>query len=212
MKNRVALVALTSVLMSLIPFTRANSAIVSDLPFGIDLPMPNLDYTGAGPQTLAPGITWSSTFNRSSYGYDGIYGFNANGLWDNLNMMGLGTSEGTMTIKFDSPVMGVGGFVNYATGWPITRLAVFNNGHLIDSIVLTFLTGGGQNKGRFIYFLESAPIITSFTLTNAYVGLADLEYQIPQTPLPGTLSLFGGGLGLMSFFGWWRRRNSQPLR
>jgi hypothetical protein len=34
---------------------------------------------------------------------------------------------------------------------------------------------------------------------------------LTEVPLPGALPLFGGGLGLMSLFGWWRRRTGAAV-
>jgi len=52
---------------------------------GSNLPMPNVNYFGTGPQTFG-NYTWSST-NASTqggsvYGYTGGYGYLANGFWD----------------------------------------------------------------------------------------------------------------------------------
>jgi len=219
MKFRVALAALTSVVMSLIPLAEAKATTMygAELPLGIAVPLSS--HSGMGPHTLVEGqVTWSSSINFSFSGYyhtETGYGFASNGYWNDINMIGLGSDTGTITIRFDTPVYGVGALINYSTEWAAPSVSVYDSeGHQIAWEVLSFETAGGLNSGELIYFLESSPIIASMRLTRAYIGLTDLQYQntlIAETPLPAALPLFGGGLGLMSLFGWWRRRSRQPL-
>jgi len=196
-----------------VPWQDAQAAPVPSLPAGIDLSMPVINYFGAGPQTLAPGITWSSenatTQGGSVFGYNAGYGFASNGFWQGLTMMGTNDSTSSMTVSFATPVSGVGGFINYAPGQGNASLSVFNGANLIETFNLSFLTGGGTNTGQFIGFLESSSIITSFVLTGGFVGLAGLQYQpdnVSQTPLPATLPLFASGLGLLGLL---RRRRKR---
>lgn len=175
---------------------------------GSNLPMPSINYFGAGPQTYG-NYTWSST-NASNqggsvYGYTGGYGYLANGFWDGAlgPMAGVNDSfdvyhvTDTMTFAFASPVAWVGGFFNYVPGGSTpTTLAVWDtSNNLIESYDLTFLTGGGTNSGEWIRFVESTPI-GSFTMTGNYVGVTGQSV----TPEPGTLVMFGSGLlGLVGF-------------
>src|SRR5579871_3747797 len=63
----------------------ANAALVTSIPGGSGVSIPAINYFGAGPQTIAPGITWSSTnggFQGGAvYGYTAGYGFSGNGFW-----------------------------------------------------------------------------------------------------------------------------------
>lgn len=225
MTYRAGVVALTSILMSLVPLAQASAVTVigSELPSGIALPIPNVTYTGSGPQTLAPGITWRSTDSHSYFGYyhnttTTGYNFNANGYWNDINMAGLGSDVGRMTITFDTPVYGVGAFVNYSTGFAPPSVSVFDVSHvLIDTKVLSFVPDGGLNSGELIYFLVSSPEIASIEFARSYIGLTNIKYQdspgpyVTATPLPAALPLFGGGLGLISLFGWWRGRSRRAL-
>jgi len=66
---------------------------------------------------------------------------------------------------------------------------------LIESYVLTFLTGGGQNTGMFLGFQETTPI-KYFTLSDAYIGITNLTTQ--AVPEPSSLLMLGSGiLGLL---------------
>ena len=186
-------------------FATAGATVVTSIPGGTVLPMPNINYFGPGPQTFGPGITWSSTnaFNGggSVFGLNTGYSFVGNGFWDSaLVMAGLNDSNAdsgvtdTMTFAFATPVSAVGGFVNYALGYGNPTLAVWDASNtLIESTVLTFSTGGGPDSGTFVGFKESTPI-KYFTLTDAYVGIANLT----ASPEPSSLLLLGSGsLGLL---------------
>jgi hypothetical protein len=177
---------------------------------GSNLPMPTVNYFGAGPQTFG-NYTWSST-NASTqggsvYGYTGGYGYLANGSWDGAlgPMAGVNDSfqvygiTDTMTFAFATPVSWVGGFFNYVPGGSTpTTLAVYDtSSNLIESYNLTFLTGGGVDTGEWIRFVESTPI-GSFTMSDNYVGVTG--QAATPTPEPGTLALLGSGIvGLAGF-------------
>ena len=191
------------------------ASVVTSLPGGTVYAMPAVNDTGPGPETFGPGIVWSSTnanlhLNTGSvFGYTIGYGFGGstgNGKWDAAigPMAGLDDSffeEGvidTMTFTLPSPVMGVGGFMNYTPGGTTpTTIAVYDSmDTLIESYNLTFLTGGGTDSGQFLYFLESSPIIKYFTLTDNFIGITDLT-TVPSVPLPGAVWLLGSGLACL---------------
>jgi hypothetical protein len=201
MKKLMIVVAATVILLA-----SAGATVVTSIPGGTVTPMPNINYFGPGPQTFS-GITWSSTNasnqGGSTFGYNLGYGFSANGFWDGaLIMAGVNDSVATfgvadtMTFAFPTTLSAVGGFLNYAPGFGTPTIAVYDaGGNLIESYVLTFLTGGGTDTGAFYGFQESTPI-KYFTLTDAYIGITNLTTQ--SVPEPSSLLMLGSGvLGLV---------------
>jgi hypothetical protein len=202
--------------LALILTVHASASVVTSLPGGTVVPMPVIDCSspnfacfGPGPFTFGPGITWSSTNDSfqggSLFGYDGslgIYSFSSNGNWtgalgpmavlnDSTDSFG---STDTMTFAFTTPVAAVGGFLNYipGTSTPTIIAAYDASGNLIESFNLTFVTSGADDTGAFYGFQESSPVISSFTLTDNFVGITNLT--IATTPEPATWLLCGSGL------------------
>jgi hypothetical protein len=192
---------------SLVP---ARADVVTALSGGTTYTFGRSNYRGAETQTIAPGITWSSTNTEnqmgSVFGYDGGYGFAGNGYWNGtFSMIGLNDSFGayrttdSMTIAFDAPVRSVGSFLNYDPDLGDTPIiAVYDSGHnLIESYGLDFrLDGDATNGGAFYGFLEATADISYITYSNAYVGAADLVVNgtAAAVPEPVSLTLFVAGL------------------
>ena len=195
----------------------ANATLVTSMPGATVIPFPTTTYNGGGPQSFGPGIIWSSTnygqiaapsifgyYDASYYGYP--YDFFANGSWNNISMAGLNDStdyygiSDTMTFEFNSPVMGVGGLMNYMPLVINPTISVYDSSHsLIESTTLNFFTGGGTNSGQFFDFMENSDDIKYFELTDAFVGITNLTVANGHStvPEPTTLILFGIGLGGM---------------
>ncbi|MBV6325000.1 PEP-CTERM sorting domain-containing protein [Duganella sp. HSC-15S17] len=170
---------------------------MTSLPGATTLTMPVLNYFGAGPLNLAPGVDWSSANSNSVFGYGDGYGFADNGRWSGLTMAGTNDQSSTMTLAFSQAVAGVGAFFNYVPVYygPAT-IAVYDATHtLIESTTLTFTTNGGQNQGEFHGFLESAPSISFLTMSGAYIGATGFAVQ--AVPEPETYAMLLTGLGLL---------------
>jgi PEP-CTERM motif len=215
----------------------AHASVVTSIPDGTLYPFPTPGFPnnlGGGPQTITPGITWSSTNTAqpstgSVFGYTSQYGFGTNGPWDgNPPLIGLNSYTGTMTIALASPVSAIGGFMNYAPGLdlfgnplpPFTAATTATIGvydiaqTLIESYTLTFLTGckgplAAHGCGQFLGFSEPTPVISYFTLSDSFIGLTNLTVQTAAIPEPSTLSLIG--LGLLGLGAMRRRRRVRSL-
>lgn len=175
----------------------AHAAPVTSLPGATVLTMPVLNYFGAGPQNLAPGVDWSSASSNSVFGYNDGYGFANNGGWYGLTMVGTNDQSSTMTLTFAQAVAGVGAFFNYSPLYygPATIAVYDSNSHLIESTTLTFTTNGNQNQGEFHGFMENGPSISYLTMTGAYIGATDFAVQ--AVPEPETYAMLLAGLGLL---------------
>lgn len=177
----------------------AVAGAVTAIDGGNSLTMPVMNYFGSGPQTLAPGITWSSNQGNSVYGYSGGYGLADNGSWSGGSYVGLNSSTGTMTFNFASPVAGFGGFMNYAKNDGIAVISAYNTtGVLLDTLTFTFSTPNGLNAGQFHGFVEETANISSFKMTGGYiVGKNFVVLANNNVPEPTTVALLG--LGLLGF-------------
>ncbi|HBG06960.1 MAG: hypothetical protein A2075_21775 [Geobacteraceae bacterium GWC2_58_44] len=190
---------------------QAEATVINSLPGGSLIGMPTENYFGPGERSVAAGITWSSNKTNSVFGYNGVYGFAENGIWNSLTMAGLNSSTGVMTFSFATPVNGVGGYLNYApNSGPSPTVSVYDSGmNLLESSSLTFNTGGGMYSGQFFGFLQDN--ISFFTLSDAYIGLTNLTVsrqpdlqetepvflrgaQPAPVPEPSTFLLFGAGI------------------
>jgi hypothetical protein len=187
----------------------AHASLVTSIPGGTLLSVPAVEFIGEGPETVAPGVTWSSNTN-SLYGYDKGFTFGANGAWGFAvgPMEGLNTTSGTMTFQFSTPVSAVGGLINWAGpgGFGPTNIAVYNSSNqLIENVVLDDGSSNLFAPNSFYGFSDSTNDIAYFTLTGGYIGITDLTVST-ATPLPAALPLFATGLGAMGLFGWRRKR------
>lgn len=182
-----------------------GGAVITSLPSSAYIQMPSINYFGSGPQSFN-GVQWSSTNGSAVYGYTSGYGFGGNGSWDGGlgPMAGVNSSSDSMTFYYAAPVQYVGGFINYATpGYGTASMAIYDSGmNLLESYLITFLTGGGVNTGQTLGFDAGAPIISYFVLTGAYIGIAGTspEGVIPE---PASALLLAGGIGVIALL---RRR------
>jgi hypothetical protein len=149
-----------------------------------DISIPSqLTYGINGPVTWG-NYTWSSTNFNSVFGYTGAYGFGSNGSWDSAMgpMIGLNDGTDTMTIGFTNAVYSFGDFFNYApgAGGPATINIYSVGGTLLDSYILNFATGGGNDSGEWLQFTSTTAI--------GYITLSGDDIAMTSTPEPSTLS------------------------
>jgi hypothetical protein len=206
---KLACAAALMVLITVFFANTASATLITSLSGGTIVPMPNSNYLGADPQDFGTGVTWSSTNTDyqggSVFGYQDGYGFSSNGYWDTSVMAGLNDSFDSsgiinyMTFSFNTPVAGVGGFMNYSPGSTPTVISVYDSTmSLIERATLNFTTGGADNTGLFLGFLENTASISYFRLTDNYIGITDLTVQphmaVNFIPEPSTMILFIFGL------------------
>jgi hypothetical protein len=170
---------------------------VGSLVGGGVIAMPGIDYTGTGPQTFGPGITWTSTSSTSVFGWTDPFSFGDNGIWDGdlgpMAGLGGGGVFDVMTFTFSTPVLGVGGFINLGAD-DFAVLSVYNGVDLLESQIVTQGPFGANtvNQGFFYGFQEFGTAITSFTLSslNDTIGIT----RLTTVPEPAALFLLGLGL------------------
>jgi hypothetical protein len=179
----------------------AQAAVITSLPSGSPLVIPSTNQLGfAGPATIAPGVTYSST-QPSAYGYTGNYGFNGNGNWSGTPMIGLDRPSGYFEINFAAPISAFLAEtnwtnLNYAGDATVEIFDAANT--LLETLVL-------ENNGTnlvapgFWGFSRSTAEIATIRFSNEYVGirevttLTDVNSAVPES---ATWMMMVAGFGL----------------
>ncbi|MGF1446855.1 MAG: VPLPA-CTERM sorting domain-containing protein [Pikeienuella sp.] len=169
-----------------------------------------------GPEDASAGgvtVTWTSTSSRSVFsGFVDSFGLGGNGFWfaddDNRDgFVGINPETASMTFSFETPVSGVGGFVNYAVfdNGPVGNdpiIEIFDaDGNSLETFNLfdeaPILTPNQNNAGAFRGFIRPHADIVSFALSGSFILLDDLTFSTESSavvPLPGALPLMLAGL------------------
>jgi hypothetical protein len=174
----------------------AAAAVVTSLPGGTVLPIPGVNYIGAGPQTVAPGVSWTASTSGGYFGRTSGWSLIGNGSWTGPTpYAGINMLTGSMTFAFDTPVSAVGGFLNYAVpDLGTASIAIYDSTDtLIESHTLSISTPGGTNEGAFYGFTQETASIAYFRIFDAYAVMRDLTV-VTETPEPASLALLGAGL------------------
>jgi hypothetical protein len=193
------IVASLAVFLFLPSFALAD--VVTSIADGTVYNAPAVNYYGTGPQTLAPGITWTATGSSGSFGNSGGYGLGLNGLWfGDPPLEGTNDVDGSMTFSFASPVSAVGGFLNYAPdseGAAFEIQAFDSLGNLIESYDPVISTPNEFNAGAFYGFQENSADISSFVVSGSFGALRDLTLPAAAAspvPEPGSLIFLSTGI------------------
>jgi hypothetical protein len=173
---------------------------------------PALNLFGPGPETLVPGMTWTSTNattqGGSVFGYSFGYGFGANGS-SSFNVTGLNDSTNaynllqpdSMEFDFSTPVSEVGGVLNwYPNIGDNAQIAFYGTGGALLGSLDLLLSGVNQVAPNSFYgFTDGTADISRFVLTDGYVAVINgiSVNGLPSgTPEPATWALMIGGFGL----------------
>jgi len=177
----------------------AQATVVSSLPGGTVLVIPEQNSFGVSPQSLSTGIEWSSNGPNSVFCYTLGFGFNDNGRWLGIPVASPNDSVSSMQLAFSAPVGAVGALFNYAPNLGDATIAAYDANHtLIESTVLNFtLPSNSVNQGVFYGFRESTANISYFVMSGAYIGATD--FTVVAVPEPSTYAMLLGGLGLLGF-------------
>lgn len=190
---------LCAVVGSVFVATAVQAAPITTLSAATDHPMSAVNVFGST-ATPESGLTFTSTYDASVYGYTGGYGLSENGYWTGATgpYIGLNTSDGYMTITFDEAVSSFLAFVNYAPGWATPYVAAYDaSGSLIESMDLSFSTPYEADAGETLGFSEGANSIKSVRFGNGYIVAANLATG-QAVPLPNTALLMALGFGALA--------------
>lgn len=185
----------------------ANAAVIVDLPGGTPLPIPVRNTTNTSdPLVLVPGVVASpapgGTFTP---GYTSGYGFNTNGSWNGISMIGLDRASGYFTIDFAAPISAFLGELNWATGTGgDASIEIYGLSGLLESLTLES-NGVNAVAPGFRGFSRATNDITSVRFNNEYIGVRNIStLSAAAVPEPATWLMMI--LGFAAIGGTMRRR------
>ena len=183
----------------------AQAAVVSSIPDATVLTMTPHSGNVLTPQTLADGVVWSSNGEKSLFGYNGAFGFNQNGKWQDMALASPNDGFSMMQLAFAKPVVAVGALFNYGRTYGDATIAAYDANHqLIESVVLNINLPDSVNEGVFYGFSESTASISYFVMSGAHI--AATGFTVLAVPEPSTYAMLLGGLALLGYTA--RRRRS----
>lgn len=174
----------------------ASAAVITSLTGGTSRAFTAQNLFSSGPVS-ENGMTWTSTYQSSVYGFTGTYGLADNGFWIGGTgpYIGLNTEIGSMTISFDTAVSSVLAFLNYAPfNYGMPSMAIYDaDNNLLESFALDISSPSGTDAGADYGFSQGSANIKSFVLSNAYIVAANVrtDGSSNNVPEPGTLALAG---------------------
>lgn len=174
----------------------ANATVITSLTGGTAHAFTSQNLFTSGP-VAENGMTWTSTYGNSVYGYTKGYGLAQNGYWGGSigPIIGLNTGFGSMTIAFDNAVSSVLAFLNYIPfNYGTATMAIYDAANnLLESSILDISTPSESEAGADFGFSQGSANIKYFVLSNAYIVAANVRTngRSNDVPEPGTLALAG---------------------
>lgn len=174
----------------------ANATVITSLTGGTAHAFTSQNLFSSGP-VEENGMTWTSTYGNSVYGYTKGYGLAKNGYWGGVigPIIGLNTGFGSMTIAFDNAVSSVLAFLNYIPfNYGTATMAIYDAAnHLLESSILDISTPHEAEAGADFGFSQGSANIKYFVLSNAYIVAANVRTngRSNDVPEPDTLALAG---------------------
>lgn len=176
----------------------ATAAVITSLPGGTALPIAASTATTSGPQTLAPGINFSAS-EPAYLGHTGYWGFDQNGSWSGMPMMGLNSATGFFEIAFDAPVSAILAELNWATNTLVVQasMQIFDSaGNLLESQLLE--DGGNILTPGYLGFSRAQGDIAKIRFSNEFIGARNISYAATSAvPEPATWAFMITGFGLI---------------
>ena len=185
--------------MCLSAFALAAQALpVTSLENATALPIPAVNFVGL--DTVAPGVTYVSTFAESVFGFTGNYGFGTNGQWIGTPMIGLKNPNGSFELHFSDPVSGFLADINWTVGahnGNASMTAYDAAGIALESLALEKKVGGGSANTvapGLHGFQRQSQDIAFIRFSNESIGIRNLsvtglDATGSSIPEPGTLAL-----------------------
>lgn len=153
------------------------------------------NYNGfitAGPEVLAPGVTFTGDVDAELGAY--IRDLGSNGVWGVGNLFAAAGTDGVLSFTFDTLQSGIGAFVNAWGGSSFTVTAYGPAHQVLESYSLTFDTGiDSYNAGGFVGISRHTADIRSLSFSGNGM-VADNLSHTAAVPEPATWALVLTGL------------------
>jgi hypothetical protein len=194
-----------------------NASPITSLSGGTVLNFPAVNLNTPGPETVASGVTWTSTESDAFYGYTSLPdNFSTNGYWNGSPpYVGMDEDDQSMQFAFSTPVSAVGGIVDWyifpdTGGYYPASMSVYNSSDVLIETLQLYDNSTNANlvtPDAFHGFQESTADISYFVLAGDYAGIQDLAFvssastcgdlspaACAATPLPSTWTMMLLGL------------------
>jgi hypothetical protein len=192
----------------------AGATVITSLSGGTSVPMPSVDYSGAGPQTFGPGITWTSSYSNANFGWTGYYGFVGNGFWSGTPMAGTNSPTAFMNYTFSTPISAFLSEVNWAPGYSNGANIFMSAFDSSNALIETFQFANGSSNlvsPGYYGFQEDSSSIARIEFSGGYIGDRNISIS-SAVPEPSTWAMLILGFAGVGFMAYRRRNNTAMLR